>query len=72
MSEQEREFLFEYRFDGDVYGLPVVAKDIETAERKVGAMVYAHYKGEVAAKIPLPSLDWIDRTILWIFGIKRS
>jgi hypothetical protein len=40
----EREFLFEYRFDGDVYGLPVQAKDIETARRKVSAMTFALYK----------------------------
>lgn len=56
MSEQE--YLFEYRFDGDVYGLPVVAKDRETAERKIGAMVYARYKGEVAAKIPVSPRAW--------------
>ena len=61
----EREFLFEYRFDGDVYGLPVVAKDVETARRKIGAMTYAMYKGEVAAKIPLSPrgfLRWLFRT----------
>jgi hypothetical protein len=49
---REREFLFEYRFDGDVYGLPVVAKDIETARLKISAMTFAIYKGEIAAKIP--------------------
>ena len=50
----EREFLFEYRFDGDIYGLLVVAKDIETARRKVSAMTFALYRGEVALKIPVP------------------
>jgi hypothetical protein len=49
----EREFLFEYRFDGAVYGLPVVAKDVEMARRKISAMSFAIYKGEVATKIPL-------------------
>ncbi len=48
----EREFLFEYRFDGAVYGLPVVAKDIETARRKVSAMALAIYQGEIYATIP--------------------
>lgn len=48
----EREFLFEYRFDGAVYGLPVSAQSIEDARRKVSAMALASYKGEIAATIP--------------------
>jgi hypothetical protein len=59
----EREFLFEYRFDGDVYGLPVRAKDIETARRKVSAMTFALYKGEIAARISLSPRGWLRR--LW-------
>ena len=59
----EREYLFEYRFDGDVYGLPVVAKDRETAERKIGAMVYARYKGEIAATVALRAPGWWRRLI---------
>jgi hypothetical protein len=52
-QNKEREFLFEYRFDGDVYGLPVQAKDIETARRKLSAMTFALYKGEIAATITI-------------------
>ncbi|EKS29313.1 hypothetical protein [Afipia felis] len=49
----ERDFLFEYRFDGDIYGMSVRAKDMEHARRKVSAMSFAICKGEIAATIPL-------------------
>lgn len=68
----DREYLFEYYFEGGCYGLTVVAGSIEDAGRKVRRMSTAEYKGEIAATIRMPSLDWIDRIILWIFGIKRS
>jgi len=63
----EREFLFEYRFDGHLYGLPVVAKDVETARRKISAMTFAIYKGELYARIPasVPGSGWIIRLICW-------
>ncbi len=55
----DREFLFEYRFDGEVYGLPVQAASLQDARRKIGMMQYAQYKGEVAAVIPLsPRGTW--------------
>jgi hypothetical protein len=55
----DREFLFEYHFDGSTYGQPVVAPDLETARRKIGAMTFARYKGEIAATIPLsPRSIW--------------
>lgn len=54
----DRKFLFEYRFDGDVYGMTVDAPDIETARRKASAMGLAIYKGEVAATIALRPPRW--------------
>jgi hypothetical protein len=54
----DRHFLFEYRFDGDIYGQSIVAPDIETARRKVSAMSAAIYKGEIAATIPLNPRWW--------------
>lgn len=52
----EREFLFEYRFDGDVYGLPVMAASPEEARRKISAMGLATYKGEIGLKIKIPGV----------------
>jgi len=55
---RDREFLFEYRFDGDIYGQSIIAPDIETARRKVSAMSAAIYKGEIAATVRLPTRSW--------------
>jgi hypothetical protein len=55
---RDREFLFEYRFDGDIYGQSVVAPDIDTAKRKISAMSLAIYKGEIAATIHLSPRRW--------------
>lgn len=64
----DRNFLFEYRFDGDVYGQNVIAPDIETAKRKISAMGLAIYKGEIAATIPIGPPSWLRR----LFGHSRS
>jgi hypothetical protein len=48
----DRQYLFEYYFDGDCYGLTVVAGSIEEAGRKVRRMSSAEYRGEVSAIIP--------------------
>lgn len=49
---KDRTYLFEYWFEGDHYGLTVVASSVEEAGRKVRRMSSAEYKGEVAAIIP--------------------
>ena len=48
----DKEYLFEYYFEGDAYGLTVMARSIEEAGRKVRRMSSAEYKGEVTAIIP--------------------
>jgi len=61
----DRDFLFEYRFDGHIYGQSVVAPDIDTARRKVTAMSAAIYKGEIFATIPASPRSlwrWLWRT----------
>ena len=54
----DREYLFEYYFEGDAYGLTVVAGSIEEAGRKVRRMSTAEYKGEIAATIALRTPRW--------------
>jgi len=55
----DREYLFEYYFEGDAYGLTVVASSIEEAGRKVRRMSSAEYKGEIAATIALRPPRWL-------------
>lgn len=52
MADRDRTYLFEYWFEGNCYGLTVVASSIEEAGRKVRRMSSAEYKGEVFATIP--------------------
>lgn len=63
LKGQEREFLFEYRFEGDIYGLPVIATSIDEARRKVSAMTFATYKGEIFAKVPATPKGWWQRLL---------
>jgi hypothetical protein len=58
-SGSDQEYLFEYYFEGDCYGLTVVAGSIEEACRKVRRMSSAEYKGEITATIALRSPRWL-------------
>ena len=57
----DREYLFEYYFEGDCYGLTVVARSIEEAGRKVRRMSTAEYKGEIFATVTLTPPRWWQR-----------
>src|ERR1044072_2594794 len=46
------EYLFEYRFGGEIWGITIHAKDDLEAREKIKAICFAQYKGVVAAKIP--------------------
>ena len=59
----DRQYLFEYYFEGDAYGLTVVAASIEEAGRKVRRMSTAEYKGEIAATITLNPRRWWRRLL---------
>lgn len=63
---REQQYLFEYWFEGNCYGLTVVASSVEEAGRKVRRMSSAEYKGEIAAIVPAsPRSLW-----RWLFGYK--
>lgn len=57
----ERKFMFEYRFEGETYGLDIVAKDVDEAKRKLSAMCLARYEGEIFATIPVPGGNWLRK-----------
>ena len=54
MNDGYSRYLFEYRHDGSEWGIEIVAKSQQDAQERLKAISWAHYKGEVAAKIP----DW--------------
>lgn len=54
-------YLFEYRFEGAEWGIEITAKSPEEARARMGALTWAHYRGEIAAKIPVPGAGLIER-----------
>lgn len=49
-----KQYLFEYRHDGSEWGIEIAATSPEDAKKRLQALAWAHYKGRVAATIPLP------------------
>jgi hypothetical protein len=49
-----RRYLFEYRYEGSDWAIEIMAKSPEEARERLGALTWARYRGEVAAKIPVP------------------
>lgn len=58
-----REFLFEYHFGGETWGITIHARDAVEAREKIKVVGLARYKGEVAAKIPAGP---VGRLISWL------
>lgn len=56
-------YLFEYRFEGAEWGIEIVARSPGEAKERLNAMNWAQYKGEIKAKIPVPSARLIDRIV---------
>jgi len=54
-------YLFEYRHDGAEWGIEIVAKSQQDAQERLSALNWARYKGEIAAKIPVPGAHLINR-----------
>lgn len=60
----ERPFLFEYQFQGHVYGLEINAATVEEAKQRLWAMTRAEYKGEVFARVRVPGGGFLS----WLMG----
>jgi hypothetical protein len=54
-------YLFEYRHDGSEWGIEIVAKSQQDAQERLKAISWARYKGEIAAKIPIPGGGFLNR-----------
>ena len=62
-----REFLFNYRFGGEEWGISIFADDQAQAKEKIKAVALARYEGELAMRIPafVPGAGLIARAICW-------
>jgi hypothetical protein len=56
-----RRYLFEYRHDGSEWGIEIVATSQQDAQERLKAISWARYKGEIAAKIPVPGGRLLNR-----------
>jgi hypothetical protein len=56
-------YLFEYRFNDAEWGVEIIAKSPKEAHDRINAMNWARYKGEIAAKIPVPGSRSLERII---------
>jgi hypothetical protein len=56
-------YLFEYRHDGSEWGIEIVARSPQDARERLKAISWANYKGEIAAKIPIPGASLIERVL---------
>jgi hypothetical protein len=62
-DESYRRYLFEYRHDGSEWGIEIVAKSPQDAQERLRAISWARYKGEIAAKIPVPGARILNRIL---------
>lgn len=54
-------YLFEYRYEGSDWALEIVAKSPNEARERLGALTWARYRGEVAAKVAVPGAGLPER-----------
>jgi hypothetical protein len=52
-------YLFEYRYDGSEWAMEITARSPDEARERLGALTWARYRGEIAAKIPVPGAGFL-------------
>ena len=60
-------FLYDYQYDGKVYGLEIPAHNREDADLIIKSLPSARYAGELQVKIPV--MGWLTR-LLFRVGLK--
>ena len=53
-----KKFLFEYKYDGALWGFEILAENADEAEKRVNALRWAKIQGEVMLKIPHYKTIW--------------
>ncbi|CAD5300692.1 hypothetical protein BOSE62_70399 [Bosea sp. 62] len=59
----ERRYLFEYRHDGAEWGVEIAARSPEEAKRRLQAMTWARFEGEIKASARIPGAGTIHRIV---------
>lgn len=60
-ANNEKRFMFDYRFDGAEYSIDIFARSPAEAQAKLSALAFARYAGEVRTIIPIPSTGLFGR-----------
>jgi hypothetical protein len=63
LDDEWRRYLFEYRHNGSEWGIEVLANSPQDAKERLNALNWANYKGEIAAKIPVPGAGLFARIL---------
>jgi hypothetical protein len=58
-------YLFEYRYEGHIYGLEIPAQSLEEARGRISQIPFATYQGEVIATAPY-SAGWFVKVVVWL------
>jgi hypothetical protein len=67
----DREYLFNYRFDGAEWGISIHAASPAEAKEKIKAVALARYEGELAMRIPvLPGAGIFTRALTWLLNTR--
>ena len=66
--EANREFLFNYRFGGNEWGVTIFASSPDEAKEKIKAVAWARYEGELGMRIPvaLGAFGILPSFICWL------
>jgi len=54
-------YLFEYRHEDSDWAFEITAKSPAEARERLGALTWARYRGEIAAKVPVPGAGLLER-----------
>ncbi|MFA7308411.1 MAG: hypothetical protein WC026_17270 [Hyphomicrobium sp.] len=71
MSDDFKDYLFEYRFGNSWWGATIRARSPTEAKERLSAIAFAQYRGEVKAKIAVPCGSIVSKVIDWMRGDRR-
>ena len=54
-------YLFEYRHSGTEWGIEIIARSPDEAMERLKSLAFARFKGEIKAKVPIPTAGFFSR-----------
>ena len=58
-----KRYLFEYRFQGDAWGIEIMARSPQEAKYRVQALPLAQYKGEIALTVAVEKPSTLSKVL---------